>query len=181
MTQDSRMAKGEYILKLCTLSHPDELAVNMIRRLLQKNSNKSTFNNFDSLGVSIATVKIPIESTYVKIVFLRTDEKEFFSKLRSYYRGVSGAIILFTRNNKLSFEKAKMFYQFLKKVIEDLIVPTVFIDVLDKAEKIDIEEPEELDDIKEKVVYFEIIKDDSEAFSRILEYLSKRYLENILK
>jgi len=168
--------KSEYILKLCILSHPDELANHFVKRLVEDYSGHST--EFEALGVSISTIKIQIGNTNrVKVILIRTDGDRFLHKLGSYYQDTGGAIILFSNDQPDSFNKASLFFQSYKKIVEEPIVPIIFVDLRDKSERILDTEPEESEDGSS--LYYEVNMDDTQAFDSLLRTLVKKYLETL--
>ncbi|MFX0172645.1 MAG: hypothetical protein ACFE9L_12060 [Candidatus Hodarchaeota archaeon] len=163
---------GEIVLKLCVLSHPDELAINFIKKLVTENQGQST--EFEALGVSIATIKVHFDDKRIKIVLLRTNGQEFFKKLRSSYKNTSGAIIFFTKENPISFEKARQFYHSFCKIVDDPAVPVTFMDVIDSSKEILFVDPEEAED--GQTLYYELNTDDIQAFFKILKIIAGKYL-----
>jgi hypothetical protein len=171
-----RSQKGEHILKLCTLSHPDELAYHFVKRLIEDYSGSST--EFEALGVSISTIKIQLGNTNrVKVILIRTDGDRFLHKLGSYYQDTGGAIILFSKDKPDSFRKASLFFQSYKKLVEQPLVPIIFVDLRDKSEEILNTEPEESEDGSS--LYYEVNIDDTQAFDNILRNLANIFLDKL--
>ncbi|MFX0211175.1 MAG: hypothetical protein ACFFDT_34665 [Candidatus Hodarchaeota archaeon] len=164
--------KSEFVLKLCALSHPDQLATNFIKKLVEEYHGK--FTEFKALGVSISTIKVQLDNKRVKIVLLRINGQEFFKKLRPYYKDTSGAIIFFTKENTESFEKARQFYGFFGKIINVPDVPVVFLDVIDSSKQVFLDDPEETEN--GLTLYYELNEDDIQAFIKILRVIANKYL-----
>jgi len=166
---------SEIVLKLCALSHPDELATNFIKKLVEENFGQST--EFEALGVSISTIKVQLDSKCVKIVLLRINGQEFFKKLRPYYKDTSGAIIFFTKENSESFEKARHFFKSFGKIINVPDVPVVFMDVIERSKQVFLEDPEETE--SGLTLYYELNEDDTQAFIKILRVIASKYLATL--
>ncbi len=174
---DTRMTESiiqnEYKVKICVLSHPKELVSQFTQKLLQKHRDQSSFRNFAALGISISTVNLLKGNNRVNVILLQTAGKELMEKLRLYYSGASGAIILFEKDDPESFEAAKHYYQDFRKLIIDPLVPVIFIDVLES--EVFIEEPETLEN-EPNVLYYEINGENLQAFSKIIDSIIVRYI-----
>lgn len=93
-------------------------------------------------------------------------------KLRLYYQGASGAIILLDRDNSHSFLAAKKHFQYFKKVTVNPNVPIIFLDVLESSKEILVEKPEKLEE-EPNVLYYEINEGNLQAFENIVELIIK--------
>lgn len=167
--------KNQHKVKVCVLSQPKDLVNQFIQELLQKHQEESSYRNFAALGLSISTINVQIENNRVQLILLQTSGQEFSDKLRLYYHGASGAIILFERNNQDSFEAAKRNFQFFKKVNQNSHVPVIFVDIVDKSKVIIIDDPEKLED-EPNILYYEINENNNQAFSNIIEFIISKYI-----
>ncbi|MFX1283783.1 MAG: hypothetical protein ACFFB5_09010 [Promethearchaeota archaeon] len=166
--------KNDHKVKICVLSHSKELINHFIRKLLSIHKEEATFRNFAALGISIATINLSTNNNRFKLILLITTGQEFLDKLRLYYQGASGAIILFNSTNSDSFEAAKRHFQYFRKITLNPLVPIIFIDILEKYKEIIIEEPERLEE-ESNILYYEINEDNFPAFNNILESIIRNH------
>ncbi|MFX0125891.1 MAG: hypothetical protein ACFFAE_19880 [Candidatus Hodarchaeota archaeon] len=163
--------KNEQKVKICILSHPKELGNQFIQKILKEHKEESTHRNFAALGISISTINLQMEyNQKLKLILLQATGEEFLDKLRLYYQGASGAIILLERNNINSFDTAKKYFQYIKKVTLNTNVPIIFIDILERSKEILIEEPEKLKE-EPNILYYAINEDNFHVFDSIIELI----------
>jgi GTPase SAR1 family protein len=150
-----RMTDTGVMIKICILSHPESLVTHLFSNLYDKFNGKSVYHDFSGLGVGITSIKYEINKRQVEIILVHTIGQILFNRLIPYYHGASGALIFFTRNNPSSFETARQFYQYFRKITSDSKIPVTFIDILDKPEEILIKDLEVLES-NSNVGYYEI-------------------------
>ncbi len=167
--------KDEQKVKICILSHPKVLGNQFIQKKLKKHKEESIYRNFAALGISISTINLSIENYNIKLILLQATGEEFLDKLRLYYQGSSGAIILLERDNSDSFLAAKKYFQYIKKVTLNPNVPVIFIDVLEKSKEIIIEDPEKLED-EPNILYYETNEDNFQVFDNVVESIIKHQI-----
>ncbi len=133
--------KNEYLLKICVVGTPSELKTNLIRQFAE---GKFTTNYLPTLGVDITTKKIQVDDSYVKLIIVDAAGQEFFGKLRpSYYRGASGAIIVFESNEEGDISIPLEWIKEFRKHIPNERIPTFFVEVKseNKNQEEDIKTP----------------------------------------
>jgi GTPase SAR1 family protein len=167
--------KDDQKVKICILSHPKELGNQFIRKMLKAHKEESIYRNFAALGISISTINLSIEYNRIKLILLQATGDEFQDKLRLYYQGASGAIILLEKENSDSFIAAKKHFQYFKKVTLNPNVPIIFMDVLEKSKEILIEEPEKLEE-EPNILYYEINEGNFQVFDNIVELIIKHQI-----
>lgn len=162
-------------VKICVLSHPKKLVTSFIKKLCQKYPDNSTYRNFAALGMSFTTINdFKTNNDPVNIILLQTTNQEFLDKLRLYYQGSAGAIILFKNDDFDSFEAAKRFFQYFRKVTYNPALPVIFVDI-EKSIEIIIDEPEQLED-NPNILYYQILEDDVQIFYSIIESIIEKHL-----
>ncbi|MFX0015303.1 MAG: hypothetical protein ACFFB2_09385 [Promethearchaeota archaeon] len=166
-------SRDEFKVKVCILSHPEELVSHFIQKLLQKHKERALNRNFAALGLSISTISLFADDKPVKLILIQTSGQKFMEKLRVYYQGASGAIILFERNNSDSFESAKRHFHYFQNIILNPRAPIIFIDVLEINPLID--DPERLTG-SPNVLYYEINENNFQAFNDIIESIIYTYI-----
>ena len=170
------VSKDDQKVKICILSHPKELGNQFIQKMLKEYREEAIFRNFAALGISISTINLMFEyNQKIKLILLQATGEEFLDKLRLYYQGASGAIILLERDNPSSFDTAKKYFQYIKKVTLNPNVPIIFIDVLDRSKKILIEKPEKLKE-EPNILYYEINEGNFQVFDNIIDLIVKHQI-----
>jgi hypothetical protein len=168
--------KDDQKVKICILSHPKELGHQFIQKMLKEYREEATFRNFAALGISISTINLLFEyNQKLKLILLQATGEEFLDKLQLYYQGASGAIILLERDNPSSFDAAKKYFQYIKKVTLNLNVPIIFIDVLESSKEILIEEPEKLEE-EQNILYYEANEGTSQVFDNVVDLIIKHQI-----
>ncbi|MFX1517225.1 MAG: hypothetical protein ACFFC6_13055 [Promethearchaeota archaeon] len=169
-------SENDQKVKICILSHPKELGHQFIQKKLKEYKEEATFRNFAALGISISTINLLFEyNRKLKLILLQATGEEFLDKLRLYYQGASGAIILLKRDNPISFDTAKKYFHYIKKVTLNPNVPIIFVDVLERTKEIIIEEPEKLEE-EPNILYYEIHEDNFQVFDSIIELIIKHQM-----
>ena len=172
----------EYALKMCILSHPDSLGVNILQQLIETKFDETpSHDDFSTLGVSISTIKLMINDKRVKLVLVRVNCEEFLDKIRPYYRGARVFFILFKKNEPTSFQNAQRLFQHLKKINHDKDISVVFTEIMEEDPEVSEDSDEE--DIKETVdgipvFYHDIQRDDVQGFRNILTRITKYQLDS---
>ena len=170
------VSKNDEKVKICILSHPKKLGNQFIQKMLKEYTEEATFRNFAALGISISTINLFFEyNRKLKLILLQATGEEFLDKLRLYYQGASGAIILLDRNNPSSFNAAKKYFKYIKKVTLNPNVPIIFIDVLESSKEILIEEPEKLED-EPNILYYETNEGKSQVFDHVIDLIIKHQI-----
>ncbi|MFW9905606.1 MAG: hypothetical protein ACFFFH_14785 [Candidatus Thorarchaeota archaeon] len=169
-------SKNEQKVKICILSHPKELGYQFIQNMLKEYREEATFRNFAALGISISTINLLFAyNQKLQLILLQATGEEFLDKLRLYYQGASGAIILLNRENSSSFDAAKKYFQYIKKVTLSPNVPIIFIDVVESSQEILIEEPEKLEE-EPNIMYYEANEGKSQVFNNVIDLIIKHQI-----
>ncbi|MFX0208379.1 MAG: hypothetical protein ACFFDT_20520 [Candidatus Hodarchaeota archaeon] len=134
------MTQTGLMIKICILSHPEDLVTHFLTKLYDKYDGKSVYRDFSGLGVGISSINITSNKKVVEIILVNTIGQILFNRLIHYYHGASGALIFFKRSDSSSVETARHFYQYFRKITSDSEIPVTFIDTLDKKAEILINE-----------------------------------------
>ena len=107
----------------------------------------------------------------MKLLIVDINPKDFFRKSRlSIYRGASGLLIAFDKDNSSSFEAVKYWLQEFRKYISSP-VPICLVGLITPAEKILSEQGRELA-VELKASYYETTVDDSQFIEHIFRDLT---------
>ncbi len=159
--------KYEYLIRISVLSHPDELVGQLIRQLVQKHHGQTTNHTFESISISISTLRVFTEDCWVKLIIIQSIGRGFFDKMVQHYFRSRGAIILLSKDSADSFESARAFYHYFRLINRDPSIPVAFVEIQKKSNDILLEEviqlKQELPDF-----YYGIRFDDFKAFEKIL-------------
>ncbi|MFX0172301.1 MAG: hypothetical protein ACFE9L_10300 [Candidatus Hodarchaeota archaeon] len=132
------MSENEYLLKICIIGSNNDLNYELNALMADHIDDKQ---NLLTLGVAIGTRKVEIENNAIKLILVNNVRQEFFGKLRpSYYRGVSGCVILFEKSNLESFNAVDWFYNEFRKFIPDPSISFAFVGITGESEKITTEQ-----------------------------------------
>ena len=167
------MTRREYIVPICVLSYPKNLATELIRSFL---------------GDQI-TIKMPPFSSYNKLVIdnnkvlLRLASGEgipyYTKKQEFFYMGALGVVYVFSRDNRRSFTKIKNLYQEFREYSQNPDVSVTLIGLSNTSEVISTDEAETL--AKEfGANYFEVQIKDKQMLTDIFNGLIRKALK-ILK
>jgi hypothetical protein len=164
------LSEKEIIIKICFLCQPSDLISYFIPELLDNYEGKTVQFDYSFLGVKPATLKHKFNHQPIKFLLIHTVNQDLFKKLRPYYLGASGAFIIFSRSNPDSYEAAKCFYQYFRKITVDPRIPVAFIDIRDESATILIENGVKLDNGSNEV-YYEIKTGDFQGFRKVFEII----------
>ncbi|MFX0181460.1 MAG: hypothetical protein ACFE95_00150 [Candidatus Hodarchaeota archaeon] len=164
------MNKTGIIIKICILCQPSDLISYFIPELLDNFEGKTVQFDYSFLGVKPATFKHKINTQPIKFLLIHTVNQDLSNKLRPYYLGASGAFIIFSRSNPDSYEAAKCFYQYFRKITTDPRIPVAFIDIREESATILIENGIKLDN-ESSEAYYEMKAGDFQGFRRVFETL----------
>ena len=163
----------EYLLKISIFGHPDELITPLIQKLIQTYPLQVTMHNSLSKSENIFILQLEIKNWRLTIYLVQPVGQQLIDKMSSrFYTAIAGSIILFSNNNRISFEAARSFYEQLKKLNGNLPILISFIELLD--DDVIVNEPEILDHAP-NVTYYGIRENDEEAFSKIIETFVSNY------
>ncbi len=172
------MSDNEYLQKICVIGSPDSLKTQFIRSFAE---NKFDTNYLPTLAVDITTKKITFDDIQVKLILVNRTGQEFFGKLRpSYYRGASGAIILFDKCDRQSFaDIPNWLVEFQKYIRSEVPVALVGLispcDSVNSLDEISFEEGQTLA-TQLDLVYFESKPTDGHKTSEIFTYLARQVI-----
>lgn len=162
----------EYLLTISVFGHPDGLVNPLIQKLIQAYPLQVTMHNTSSKSENIFIFQLEIENWRITIYLVQPVGQHLTDKMSSrFYTAIAGSIILFSNNNRKSFEAASTFYHRLRKLNGNLPVLVSFIEVLDD---VIVNEPEILDHAP-NVTYYGIKENDEKAFSKIIETFVSNY------
>ncbi|MFX0050260.1 MAG: hypothetical protein ACFFAJ_01175 [Candidatus Hodarchaeota archaeon] len=164
------MRENEIIIKICILCQPSDLISYFIPELLDNFEGKTVQYDYSFLGVKPATLKHKVNHKPIKFLLIHTVNQDLYNKLRPYYLGASGAFIIFSRSNSDSYEAAKCFYQYFRKITGDPCIPVAFVDIRDEFTPILIDDGVTLNNGSNEV-YYEINAGDFLGFRRIFEII----------
>ncbi|MHA2244445.1 MAG: hypothetical protein ACXADY_05710 [Candidatus Hodarchaeales archaeon] len=163
----------EYLLKISIFGHPDELINPLIQKLLLTYPLQATLHNTSSKSENTFIIQLEIENWRITIYLVQPVGQHLTDKMSScFYTAIAGSIILFSNNNRKSFEAASTFYRQLRKLNGNLPILVSFIEVLD--DDVIVNEPE-ISDHAPNVTYYGIREDDEKAFSKIIENFVSNY------
>ena len=136
--------------------------------------NKFDRNRLPTLGVDIMTKNLEINGKKIKLVLVDTAGQEFFGKLRStYYKGSSGAVIVFYKENFDSFKKVPKWLKECKKNISN-DTPVILIGIRD-GEEVTTEEANKLAE-ELQIEYFEYSEGSKEEINEIMNNFVKKII-----
>jgi hypothetical protein len=178
------------LIKICLIgSASAKLKTRFIRRYADE---KFDANRLPTLGVDITTKKIVnIDGSSTKIILVDTAGQEFFGKLRpNYYRGATGAIIIFDKGDIKSFTDVPKWLKEFRDNIEEKIpesikkkyyshqpppdpTPVAILGLITETEEVTLKEAQTLADQLE-IAYFECLPTEGHELWKVIEYLARK-------
>lgn len=109
----------DYVMKICALGSGNVGKTSLIRRYTE---GKFSHNYLPTLGVDITTKRIIVNHHQVKLILADTGGQEFFGKIRAnYYIGALGCILVFTLNDRKSFNAVPSWMEEFRKIAKGAI------------------------------------------------------------
>ncbi|MFX1286562.1 MAG: hypothetical protein ACFFB5_23195 [Promethearchaeota archaeon] len=159
--------KNEFIIRISVLGHPDELVGQLIRQLVQSHHGQTTNHTFESISISISTLRVFIDECWVKLILVQPIGQGFFDKMVQHYFRSNGALILFSKNDAESFESARAFYHYFRFINRDPNIPVAFIEIQDTNDSLIIEESIQSEQGSPDF-YYGLKSEDFKGFRKIL-------------
>lgn len=168
------MTIEEYLLKIVIIGNNASKNMKIFYNNFNGKITEEKLNQFNTLGVDVSTHKIMIEDFIVKLIIVFTQSHDFFGNLRpNYYRNSSGAVIIFSKSNRKSFDDVTKWIKEFNRHIEN---GTISLLGIDNIEEIKTEEAKFLAQ-KLDMDYYEYSEDKKEIINKIFENLTKKILK----
>ena len=167
------MAKREYLVPICVFSHPEDLAIQLL-----KNYTGPLPEYFTALPITSVYNRIVIDNKRILLILKPNVGISFHTKQEFYYRGALGAIFAFSKTTRCSIMRTKEFYQDFRKYVPHSDVSVAIICVSNESEAITSDEVQSL--AKELGAnYYEIKETDKQTLAEIFSFLTRKALKNL--
>jgi GTPase SAR1 family protein len=161
--------KNEYLLKITIVGTP----LIHIEKMIHKFTGWK--GSTPELGVEIATKKIPVDNSYVKLIlpYPTLPYTETIETRPQYYRGSSAVFICFDKSDKESYKTAiKDILQDVRKHLPDPKIPFALIGFTTNSKDETPSNAEELAN-KKNMSYFELNPTDKIATENVMRHLTR--------
>lgn len=166
------MTMREYLVPICVFSHPEDLAVQLLKNYTGPLPEYSLPPPF----ISSVHKRIVIDNKRVLLILRPNVGIPFYTKTEFYYRGALGAIIVFSKTNNNFIRKTKEFYQDFRKYVSHSDVPMALICLSDELEALTSDDVQLL--VKELgAYYYEITETDQQPLVDIFSFLTRNALK----
>ncbi|MFW9905740.1 MAG: hypothetical protein ACFFFH_15510 [Candidatus Thorarchaeota archaeon] len=166
------MPRREYLVPICVFSHPEDLAIQLIKTYTGPLPQYMTvLPHFPPVFK-----RITIDNKRILLILQLNAGLPFYTKREFFYKGALGAIFAFSMAKKNSIVKTKEFYQDFRNYVPQTEISVVTIGISNELEAISSDEAQAL--AKELGAnYYEIEETDQQTLTDIFSLLTRRALE----